>query len=231
LLKKPVLSAVEHLPKNKTKSEIFPTARRKLSISSWHAKLTPNLLQALPSQYPRIQRHDVTQARARSASSSVSIMVDLDLDLSPCGGGSFLLALASHGLAGCGCDKSISRDPRVRRLPRYGRDLAKQRIKVEHVRPRRPLHRVRDELRRLQRRIDRFVGHPTRQSKGQKDAQMLFITYRAAPLHISTVIPREPPRATQAIVEAPAVCAAHIIALLPGLCAGDFNGFPHQVES
>ena len=216
---------VERLPKTKTKSEIFFYSQKKKVppsryISSWHAKLTPNLLQALPRQYPRVQRHDVTQARARSASNSLCRSATVVDHLSPCGGGSFLLA----GRRLAGCDKSISRDPRVGRLPRYRSNLAKQRIKVEHVRPRRPLHRVRDELRRLQRCIDRLLGglHPPSVKRPLTADRVCYSTYRAAPLHISMAIPREPPRVTQAIVEAPAVCAAHIIALLPGLCAGDY---------
>jgi len=36
-----------------------------------------------------------------------------------------------------------------------------------------------------------------------------YVTHWAAPSHIQTVIPRELPRATQAIVGALAACAAH----------------------
>jgi hypothetical protein len=42
--------------------------------------------------------------------------------------------------------------------------------------------------------------------------------YQAVQLHTSTEFPREPPRATPAIAEAPVICVAHIAAPLPLLC-------------
>ena len=71
--------------------------------------------------------------------------------------------------------------------------------------------RVRCELRRRERRPDHLRGRGPNIRENSTETTEIC-SYQVAHLHTSTEFLTEPPRATQAIVEAPVVYAVHIVA-------------------